>query len=619
MTPPPPGGPDRPDRPEPPGTRPPKRGEPWPKRFTFTPDGRMRFEKAGPPRPPRRFDDRRPYPPRPGAPAREGPGMGRPGSGRPPFLRQQDEGRFPGGGRPFFRRDEGGPPGSRSFPERGPRPGGDRRPDRRWEPRDSRPPSGPRDERPLREVPPGAFRGPRPKFERGAPRRDFGPRPDARGPRRPFDRPQGPGGPRVSDAATGRRGPRFDQPGRNPLPRPQSGADERVMPVLAADSAPATRMELAVRVLSKATPTIPADLLLRQTLVRRKNLSRADSAWISRAVFSFFRWRGWLDLALPVEAQIEQALSRADDFAMSPGSLAEDDLFRAVPEWTAGSLEVTPAWLRSLQAEPMLWLRARTGLVGDVSAKLGNCEAASWPALNHALRYDGQEDLFRNELFQAGGFEIQDIASQAVGIVCAPQPGETWWDACAGEGGKTLHLSDLMGGKGLVWASDRAEWRLHRLKQRAARAGCFNYRSVSWTGGPKPPTRTIFDGVLLDAPCSGVGTWGRNPHARWTTRAEDVAELAVVQKDLLNHVAGSVRPGGRLIYAVCTLTRAETVEVADAFATAYPEFEPLAFLNPFAPTAAAVDRLLLWPQETAGNGMFIAAWRRRDTETPVAV
>lgn len=371
-------------------------------------------------------------------------------------------------------------------------------------------------------------------------------------------------------------------------------------------------MELAERILAKATPTIPADLLLRQTLSRRKQLSRADSAWISRAVFSHFRWLPWLDVSQPLSAQLEQALSWADDFAMNPNSIPDADLTRAVPDWATRVLDTTPEWLRSLQAEPVLWLRTRSGLTSDVSAQLGNCEAARWPAFSATLRYDGQDDLFRNELFQSGAFEIQDIASQAVGLICAPQPGETWWDACAGEGGKTLHLSDLMGGKGLVWCSDRAEWRLQRLKQRAGRAGCFNYRSVLWNGGSKPPTRTRFDGILVDAPCSGLGTWGRNPHARWTTRSEDVTELAQVQKDLLHNAVASLQSGGRLVYAVCTLSRAETVEVADAFSAAHPEMEPLAFANPFDPSAPVSSRLTLWPQVTGGNGMFIAAWRRRE-------
>ena len=313
----------------------------------------------------------------------------------------------------------------------------------------------------------------------------------------------------------------------------------------------------------------------------------------------------------PWAAQLEQALAKADDFAINPANIPADELSRTVPAWTSDVLTLTPEWLRSLQAEPVLWLRARAAFLTEVTSTLGQCEPAPSSAFTTALRYDGQEDLFRHDLFQAGAFEIQDLASQAVGVICAPQPGDTWWDACAGEGGKTLHLSDLMGGKGLVWASDRAEWRLQRLKQRAGRAGCFNYRSALWNGGAKPPTKTIFDGVLVDAPCSGLGTWGRNPHARWTARPEDVSELAVIQKDLLHHVTGSIRPGGKLVYAVCTLSRAETVEVADAFAAAHPEFEPCPFGNPFEPTASPTERLTLWPRETGGNGMFIAAWRRR--------
>ncbi|MBL9174952.1 MAG: RsmB/NOP family class I SAM-dependent RNA methyltransferase [Verrucomicrobiales bacterium] len=400
------------------------------------------------------------------------------------------------------------------------------------------------------------------------------------------------------------------RPGR--LPRPQAGLESRTASPERAPEVPAGREQLAVRILAKATATIPADLLLRQTLSRRKLLSRTDGAWISRAVFSTFRWQGWLDATTSAEDRLQKALSLADDYAISTSSISDDELrAKAIPGWTAEALDVSPAWLRSLQAEPALWLRTRPGMRDNVSTQLGFCEAPASAAFRDALRYDGQEDLYRNELFQAGAFEIQDIASQAVGILCDPKPGETWWDACAGEGGKTLHLSGLMEGKGLIWASDKAEWRLDRLKQRAGRAGCFNYRGVLWNGGPRPPTRTRFDGVLVDAPCSGVGTWGRNPHARWTTTPRDVEELAVLQRDLLSHAAASVKPGGKLVYAVCTLTRAETSGVTDAFTAAHPEFEPVLLSNPFAPNPSPSPSQFLWPQDTGGNGMFVAAWRRR--------
>ncbi len=366
-------------------------------------------------------------------------------------------------------------------------------------------------------------------------------------------------------------------------------------------------------VIEKATPRISADLLLRQTLARRKRLTRGDSAWISRAVFSFYRWMHWLPENAPLPRRIEGALELANRFAANPAEVSDAELIaRAVPEWIGGQLSVAGPWVRALQSEPPLWLRARKGAVADLKNLLGNCEASGFGQLREAFRYVGEEDLFRHELFQAGAFEIQDIASQAVGLICAPKPNETWWDTCAGEGGKTLHLSDLMEGKGLIWATDRSEWRLERLKLRAGRAGCFNYRSRSWDGSANLPTKTGFDGILVDAPCSGIGTWGRNPHSRWTVTPQDVSELAAIQKQILHHAAAALKVGGRLTYAVCTLSRAETTEVVKELAAQHPELEPLPLENPFLPGSAPAPTLTLWPQETLGNGMFVAGWRRKE-------
>jgi 16S rRNA (cytosine967-C5)-methyltransferase len=162
-----------------------------------------------------------------------------------------------------------------------------------------------------------------------------------------------------------------------------------------------------------------------------------------------------------------------------------------------------------------------------------------------------------------------------------------------------------MRNKGLLWATDRSVRRIAMLRRRAARAGMFNYRAAVWTGTGAAPFRTKCDGVLVDAPCSGVGTWQRNPHARWTTTIEDVRELAAVQATLLGHAARSVKPGGRLVYSVCTLTRSETAGVADGFSAAHPDFAP----SPLA-LAPGASRVTLLPQDVDANGMFIAAWRR---------
>jgi 16S rRNA (cytosine967-C5)-methyltransferase len=168
-----------------------------------------------------------------------------------------------------------------------------------------------------------------------------------------------------------------------------------------------------------------------------------------------------------------------------------------------------------------------------------------------------------------------------------------------------------MENQGLIWASDRAAWRLLRLKRRAARAKVFNYRAVPWNGGSKLPTKTKFDGVLVDAPCSGIGTWQRNPHARWTTTPQDVQELAELQRQLLTHAAATVKPEGKLIYAVCSLTRAETEAVADFCEAQCPNFKPLPLKNPLASSFTPAPRTCLWPQQFGGNGMFIAAWSRQ--------
>jgi 16S rRNA (cytosine967-C5)-methyltransferase len=370
-------------------------------------------------------------------------------------------------------------------------------------------------------------------------------------------------------------------------------------------------IRIAAAVIAKADTTHPADAALRAELKAARGLARNEGRAISNVVFSYYRWFRWLDEKSAVPARIEQAVKLSDAFQKNTNGVPDAELRQAIPDWANEQVQVSPDWLRSLQTEPALWLRARRGTGRGLAARLGDCWIAADASLSDALRYEGEEDLFRTPEFHAGEFELQDLSSQAVGLVCNPQPGETWWDACAGEGGKTLHLCDLMQNKGLVWASDRAEWRLRRLKQRAARARVFNYRTALWDGGKKLPTKTKFDGILVDAPCSGVGTWQRNPHARWTTTLEDVNELAAVQKNLLANAVVALKPGARLIYSVCTLTKAETVEVAEAITMQFPELEPLLLKNPLRADAPGAQMLWLWPQTTAGNGMFICGWQRR--------
>ncbi len=387
-------------------------------------------------------------------------------------------------------------------------------------------------------------------------------------------------------------------------------------------------LDAAAQVITSASRTEPADAVLRRAANAFKN--KADRRSLARAVFCFFRWRGWVEPACiardsvpdaPVSLKpkalqdaIHDALELQDRFKSKPHSFSDEELAqKSVPAWVLDCLPPAPGWLRAIQAEPRVWVRAKVGEAASLASQLGQTRPAGTGILSHALEYLGQEDLFSSPAFHAGEFEIQDLASQMVSLLIAPQPGEKWWDACAGEGGKTLHLSNLMRNQGLIFASDRAAWRLDKLKVRAARAGMFNYRVGAWDGGPKLPTKTAYDGVLLDAPCSGIGTWQKNPHARWTLSPNDVIELRDKQRALLEHVAKAVKPGGKLAYAVCTLSLAETVEIAEAFNqrdSTLNRFEPLLLTLSDGSIESTGPTHTWWPQQLRGNGMYVATWKR---------
>jgi 16S rRNA (cytosine967-C5)-methyltransferase len=372
--------------------------------------------------------------------------------------------------------------------------------------------------------------------------------------------------------------------------------------------------QVAASVILRADAHHAADGVLRNELKTSK-LAPEQNRKITSLVFSYYRWFGWLDANESLLQQLRLCQKLNEDWIRNQAQFSDEDILRkAAPPWIWEQVPQSIEYARTLQREPKLWLRARAGQGTAVAAELGNCERPFPELLPDTLEYRGQNDLFRTRAFLDGLFEIQDLTSQWVGIVCDPSPGETWWDACAGEGGKLLHLSSLMGNKGLIWASDRAGWRLKRLKRRTARAQAFNYRSILWDGGPKLPTKTQFNGVLVDAPCTGVGTWQRNPHARWTTTAKDVTELAELQKRLLAHAAKGVKAGGKLVYSVCTLTRAETEEVAADFEAKHPAFSRVEIARPSGEKENG--RCWLWPQDWSGNGMFIAAWKRTELQRP---
>ena len=166
--------------------------------------------------------------------------------------------------------------------------------------------------------------------------------------------------------------------------------------------------------------------------------------------------------------------------------------------------------------------------------------------------------------YKEGLIRIQDEASQLIALLLSPEPGESLLDLCAGTGGKTLHLAALMENRGRVTAVDLHPDKLRQLQEEAGRLGATIIETQTADAAAPPETfRGIFDRVLLDAPCSGLGTLRRNPEIRWRLAPADLIKCMQIQKRLLRSAADCVRPGGRLIYSVCTVTPEENEAVIE--------------------------------------------------------
>ena len=265
------------------------------------------------------------------------------------------------------------------------------------------------------------------------------------------------------------------------------------------------------------------------------------------------------------------------------------------------------------QARPPVWLRVQTADARVLYRELAEHEvrAARHPRMANAwqLEYAGA-NLRGLPAFRAGQFEIQDIASQIVAEVCAPKPGERWWDACAGGGGKTLHLASLMKQKGTVLATDIRLHKLEDLKLRARRAQFPNIRYKEWKGKDMPTFHDQFHGVLVDTACSCSGTWRRNPDARWTTFPEEIDDFHRLQLQLLTNASRGVRPGGRLVYSTCSMFQRENQAVVQEFLEAHPDFALEPFVCPM--TGRETDGMSqVWPWDADCDAMFTARMTRK--------
>ncbi|MBI5329908.1 MAG: RsmB/NOP family class I SAM-dependent RNA methyltransferase [Betaproteobacteria bacterium] len=232
------------------------------------------------------------------------------------------------------------------------------------------------------------------------------------------------------------------------------------------------------------------------------------------------------------------------------------------------------------------------------------------------LRMAGKPALQRHPLFIDGAIEVQDEGSQLLGLLLAPKRGEMVCDFCAGAGGKTLALGAMMRNTGRLYAYDVTEKRLANLKPRLARSGLSNVHPQLLTDERDPKLKRLagkFDRVLVDAPCSGLGTLRRNPDLKWRQSPESVAELTVKQAAILDSAARMVRPGGRLVYATCSLLSEENEAIVEAFLAAHAEFRLLPAGEALAAQRVALemgDYLRLGPDQHNTDGFFAAVLER---------
>ena len=294
----------------------------------------------------------------------------------------------------------------------------------------------------------------------------------------------------------------------------------------------------------------------------------------------------------------------------------------SVPGWLACRWvkglgpDAAEARARALAAPPWVDLRVdisridRTAALERLREELPQARIEVPEEHPQTLRVRGGGDLFHGPLHGEGLIAVQGLGSQQAGLLLAPRPGERVLDACAGMGGKTVHLAELMQRRGTIVAMDRDADRLEQLELQRDRAALDDPElmlqilerdlgaidSADELGG-------AFDAILLDAPCTGLGNLGRHPELRWTASYDDVRECAVLQRALLDRALGLLRPGGRLVYAVCSL---EPEEGPDLVAALVGEGR-----------VTCEQQADFTPEEHGCDGLFVALMRPVADPAPV--
>ena len=384
---------------------------------------------------------------------------------------------------------------------------------------------------------------------------------------------------------------------------------------------PAARTQAAIEILDQIIDAARAggaagDTLIARYFASRRYAGSKDRRAVRELVYAAIRRAGEVPdggraAIVGVAREDETLAATFDGSAHGPAVLTDDEPAAkagTAPAWLGKRFRasaIDPAEAAALVGRAPLDLRVAPGVdPADLFADLGAAPVAGLPT---ALRLPAGTSIEATPAFREGLVEVQDAGSQMVTLAARPAPGMRIVDLCAGAGGKSLALAAAMNSEGAILATDTDRARLSRLQPRAERAGATIIETrlldpnreaaalADWTGRA--------DVVLIDAPCSGTGTWRRNPEARWRLTPARIDRLVETQHRLLDVAAPLVRPGGALVYIVCSLLDEEGTGQIDRFLTVHPEWraeEPI----PQGRARGAGKRLT--PAHDSTDGFFVA-------------
>jgi 16S rRNA (cytosine967-C5)-methyltransferase len=429
---------------------------------------------------------------------------------------------------------------------------------------------------------------------------------------------------------------------------------------------PAARLSAAIELIDTIdADRVPAAKALKEWGTAHRYAGSGDRAAISGLIWDVLRLRsssaflmdadtprarvlGMLKLERGMDAEAISALCDGSRFAPAPLTETERSALTSrslggapphvagdYPEWLDPHLAAVFGDDRVAEATAMasrapLDLRVNTlkAKREKVQASLKHLGATPTPWSPVGLRIELGADarnpgISSEEDFIKGAIEVQDEGSQLAALFTAAKPGEQVIDLCAGAGGKTLALAALMGGKGRLIATDRDKRQLAPIFERLSRAGVHNaeVRAPKGEDDPLADIRSSADLVLIDAPCTGTGTWRRNPDAKWRMRPGALEVRLKDQAEVLDRAAGMVKPGGRIAYVTCSVLPAENGAQVRAFLARHPGFS----IQPLNETASVLwdkaeafeqaalrsaEGWLMTPRRTGTDGFFVSVMKR---------